>query len=149
MIRKIYNLENGMTWGRLSTKFCGVTINMEFKGGSKTPKVKASLETGSKFVQDAIENDPRFGTLFTLAHTYGEEEQKPAEETVEEVVEEAPKAKKAVKSKKEKTLMDIEEVKSVNDVERFFEERGEEVSGDEDIERLTEKYGVTFPNLKK
>ncbi len=145
MIRKIYNLENGMTWGRLSTKFCGVTINMEFKGGSKTPKVKASLETGSKFVQDAIENDPRFGTLFTLAHTYGEEEQKPAEE----VVEEAPKAKKAAKTKKEKALMGIEDVKSVNDVERFFEERGEEVSGDEDIERLTEKYGVTFPNLKK
>ncbi len=145
MIRKIYTLENGMTWSRLSTKFCGVTVNMEFKGGSKTSNVKASLETSSQFVQDAIENDTRFGTLFTLYRTFGEEEQKP----VEEVVEEAPKVKKAAKTKKEKKLMDIEDVKSVNDVERFFEERGEEVSGDEDIDRLMEKYGVTFPNLKR
>ncbi len=136
-----------MTWGRLSTKFCGVTVNMEFKGGSRTSNVKASLETSSQFVQDAIENDTRFGTLFTLFRTYGEEEQKPVE--AEEEVEEAPKAKKVTKTKKEKKLMDIADVKSVNDVERFFEERGEEVSGDEDIDRLMEKYGVTFPNLKR
>lgn len=136
-----------MASSRLSTKCCGVTVYMEFKNGSKASHVKAHLETSNQFAQYAIEQDPRFGSLFTLSKVYGEEEQKPVE--AEEIVEEAPKAKKTTKAKKEKKLMDIADVKSVNDVERFFEERGEEVSGDEDIDRLMEKYGVTFPNLKR
>lgn len=128
-MRKIYILDNNMSASKLSTVYCGVTVNMEFKGGNPTSGMKASLCTDNPFAQDAIEDDPRFGKEIKLYKTFsGDEVEKPSPER--------PGAKKVAK------------VKNTNDAISYFTALGETVESDEDIASLCEKHNVEFPNLK-
>jgi len=128
-MKKIYILDNNMSACKISTVYCGVTVNMEFKGGNPMSGMKASLCTDNPFAQDAIEHDPRFGSEIKLHKTFsgGEKERLPPEK---------PNAKKVAK------------IKNTNDAISYFTELGETVESDEDIAALCEKYNVEFPNLK-
>ena len=128
-MKKIYILDNNMSACKMSTVYCGVTVNMEFRGGNSMSKMKASLCTDNPFAQDAIEHDSRFGSEIKLYKVYkGDEEEQPAQ-----VKEEAKKVAK---------------VKNINAAISYFSALGETVERDEDIPVLCEKYNVAFPNLK-
>lgn len=125
---KVYELTrfDGM---QIKLNWCGQTVTAEFKGGGV--RNRAKILTSNLFVQDALEHDPRFGSLFVLTQSFEDKETK-AEAEVEE-------------KKKRK----ITRVKSVNDAMRWLAENGYNPTGDEDLESLMEKAGVEFPNLKK
>ena len=53
----------------LRTIYCGTRVSMEFKGGNFINGKNALLRTSNPFVQDAIENDCRFGTSIRLVST--------------------------------------------------------------------------------
>lgn len=111
--------------------YCGQTIMATFKGGVNA-KVRARLTTADRFIQDALEADPRFGTLYKLLRSY---EDFPCYRAENASVDTKPKR--------------IAKVKSVNDALRFFTEMGANVTGESDLDALKEKYNVEFPNLKK
>lgn len=111
--------------------YCGQTIMATFKGGVNA-KVRARLTTADRFIQDALEADPRFGTLYKMLRSY---EDFPCYKADNAVVDNKPKK--------------ITKVKSVNDALRFFTELGASVTGESDLAALTEKFNVEFPNLKK
>ena len=110
--------------------YCGQTIMASFKGGVNA-KVRARLTTTDRFLQDALEADPRFGTLYRMLRSY---EDTPSKHVYANKVDGAPKK--------------ITKVKSVNDALRFFTEMGASVTGDSDLKTLMEKFNVEFPNLK-
>lgn len=111
--------------------YCGQTILANFKGGVSA-KVRARLTTSDRFVQDALEADPRYGTLYRMLRSY---EDFPCYKADAAEVDNKPKK--------------ITKVKSVNDALRFFTEMGASVTGESDLASLMEKYNVEFPNLKK
>lgn len=117
-----------MTAGRLSTVYCGVRVNMDFKGGNPSAGMKASLCTDNPFAQDAIEHDPRFGGDIKLYRSFDGDEK------------EIPPSKAAVKK--------VNKVKNANDAVAYFTELGETVESDGDIEALCVKHNVAFPNMK-
>lgn len=127
---KVYELAryDAMT---LRIMYLGQEIQAQFKGGNNRDK-KARLITASVFVQDAIEHDPRFGGLITLAEKY---EDTPAAAAKAVEAREAPKK--------------ITKVKTVNDALLFFTKMGANVTVDSDLSKLMEQYNVEFPNLKR
>lgn len=154
-MKKVYELK-GMDACRMQTTYLGVKVNLEFKNGNFINNKRARLMTDNPFVQDAIENDSRFGSFIILAEVLKEEPTVIPE--VEE--EEKPRPKRATKRLKSQAELNAESsvadktaeeksVKSINDAVTFFQARGEAVNSDEDIEVLKEKYNVTFPNLKQ
>lgn len=137
---------------RLVTNYCGVCVELNFINGNLFRGKNAELTTNDKFIQDAIEQDPRFGVSIRLAHTYEE-----PSDTIKDSAKKDNPTKKLTKAEKEKkygkpvepdTAKDITGVTDINGVIAFFEEKGESVSSRDDIEALKEKYNVNFPNLK-
>lgn len=135
---------------RLVTNYCGVCVELNFINGNLFRGKNAELTTNDKFIQDAIEQDPRFGVSIRLAHTYDE-----PSDTMKDAAKKDNPPKKLAKAEKEKkrtveadTAKDIEGVTDINGVIAFFEEKGESVSSRDDIDALKEKYNVNFPNLK-
>ena len=51
--------------------YCGQTIMATFKGGDQR-RTRARLTTDSLFIQDALEHDPRFNTLYVLKQSYSD-----------------------------------------------------------------------------
>lgn len=126
---KVYELTrfDGM---QIVVTWQGVNVHVEFKGGDS--RHRAKFTTNNLFVQDAIENDPRFGKLFLLKEKYND----------------TPKAKAKAKEK-ENAKKQVTRVKSVNDAMRWFAENGFNPTGESDLSDLMEKAGVEFPNLKR
>lgn len=156
MITKIYKL-TGMDACLMKTVYCGVKVNMEFKSGNHLNGKHAVLITKNPFVQDAIENDERFGTVFKLAASYECNEDKTTADTLQEPKSsrEAKKMKiakeKAEKNKTEKKLgngyKDVPEVKNINDAIEYFTTLGEMIESEEQINEMADKYQVKFTNL--
>ena len=140
MSLKVYEMI-GRDACKIRTVYCGVPINMEFKGGSFANKRNASLSTSNKFVQDAIESDPRFGTLIRLTHEDGQKVTAKPSATAQ------AKSPRVTRPSSKKTAS-VESVRNVNDAIDYFASKGEKVTGEDMIEALKEKYNVTFPNLK-
>lgn len=115
----------------LQVNYCGQTIVVTFKGGNRLT-TRAKFTTASVFVQDAIEHDPRYGTMFKLVSKY---EDTPAG------IEKA--AKEAVAPKK------ITKVKTVNDALLFFQKMGVNITQDTNLEDLMAQYNIEFPNLRR
>mgnify|MGYP000325904270 CR=1 FL=1 len=111
--------------------YCGQTIMATFKGGDQR-RTRARLTTDSLFIQDALEHDPRFNTLYVLKQSYSD--------TTRRV--EARIANEMTKTRK------ITKVKSVNDALLYFTQLGANVTGDSDLRTLMDQYNVEFPNLK-
>lgn len=127
---KIYELSrfDAMT---LRISYCGQVIMASFKGGDQR-RNRARLVTDSLFVQDALEHDPRFGSLYILKKSYSD--------STKDV--EARIANDKTKTRK------ITKVKSVNDALLYFTQLGANVTGDGDLKALMEQYNVEFPNLR-
>lgn len=127
---KIYELSrfDAMT---LRISYCGQIIMASFKGGDQR-RNRARLVTDSLFVQDALEHDPRFGSLYILKKSYSD--------STKDV--EARIANEKTKTRK------ITKVKSVNDALLYFTQLGANVTGDGDLKTLMEQYNVEFPNLR-
>lgn len=127
---KIYELSrfDAMT---LRISYCGQVIMASFKGGDQR-RNRARLVTDSLFVQDALEHDPRFGSLYILKKIYSD--------STKDV--EARIANEKTKTRK------ITKVKSVNDALLYFTQLGANVTGEGDLKTLMEQYNVEFPNLR-
>ena len=127
---KIYALSrfDAMT---LRISYCGQVIMASFKGGDQR-RNRARLVTDSLFVQDALEHDPRFGSLYILKKSYSD--------STKDV--EARIANEKTKTRK------ITKVKSVNDALLYFTQLGANVTGEGDLKTLMEQYNVEFPNLR-
>lgn len=127
---KIYELSrfDAMT---LRISYCGQIIMASFKGGDQR-RNRARLVTDSLFVQDALEHDPRFGSLYILKKSYSD--------STKDV--EARIANEKTKTRK------ITKVKSVNDALLYFTQLGANVTGEGDLKTLMEQYNVEFPNLR-
>lgn len=134
---KIYEIA-GKDVCRLRTVYCGVPVNMEFKGGDYANRKNAQLRTANPFVQDAIESDPRFGSIIRLAYVDGEK--------VGGLKKDAKPQQAAPTSSKPK---EIKTVKNVNDAIAYFTKQGEAVDSEAQIEILMEKYNVSFPTWKR
>lgn len=118
---------------RLRTVFCGVAVNMEFKGGDYANRKNATLRTSNPFVQDAIESDPRFGSVIRLTWVDGER---------------VGQKGKAAKPSEQK-VKEVKSVKNVNDAIAYFAREGETVDSEAQIEALMEKHNVAFPAWKR
>lgn len=115
----------------IRVSYLGQEIIANFRGGNRLTN-RAKLTTSSTFVQDALEHDPRYGTLFRLVRKY----------------EDTPEG--AVKAKKEESApKKVTKVKNVNDALLFFTKLGANVTGESDLSALMEKYNVEFPNLRR
>lgn len=127
---KIYELSrfDAMT---LRISYCGQVIMASFKGGDQR-RNRARLVTDSLFVQDALEHDPRFGSLYILKKSYSD--------STKDV--EARIANEKTKTRK------ITKPRSVNDALLYFTQLGANVTGEGDLKTLMEQYNVEFPNLR-
>lgn len=142
MARKVYELK-GMNGYRLITTFMGVNVDAEFKGGNTLHGIGGRLVTSNPFVQDALEADNRFGSLYVLKETYADE---PDNKKTKSAAKNSTnsKAKEPAAEGKAKA---VKSVKTFNDACDYFANEGEVCDTAEDVESLCAKYGVTFPNL--
>lgn len=128
-MKKVYEIK-GKDSCRVKVVYCGASVVVDFTNGAVIHGRNARYITDNKFVQDAIESDPRFGSLIICAEVYGAPEVKAKESAPIRNV-------KAVKS-----------VKNTNDAIDWFASKGEVFTNKEELDALCEKYGVEFPNLK-
>jgi hypothetical protein len=148
---KVYEMK-GMNACKMSIEHKGVTINLSFENGNISSKRNARLTTENRFVQDAIEAMPSFGTRVVLAHAMEKSVAIPVEVEEEE---RSPRARRqasrgavAKKPKSENEPTVVEEVKNINDAASYFMEKGEAVESKEQLGELMQKYNVVFPNMK-
>ncbi|WP_300877901.1 hypothetical protein [uncultured Bacteroides sp.] len=140
-----------MNSSRLITSYLGVKVELNFKNGNLLRGVNANLVTSDRFVQDAIENDSRFGVTIRLKSSYPE-----SSDEKESIAKEKEKARRQSRSSStreqrqaaKEEVNSVEEVKSINDVISYFTSLGETVEDEAQIEELKAKYKVKFPNLK-
>ena len=142
----------GMNACKMSIEHKGVTINLSFENGNISSKRNARLTTENRFVQDAIEAMPSFGTRVVLVHAVEKSVAMPVEVEEEE---RSPRARRqasrgavAKKPKSENESTVVEEVKNINDAASYFMEKGETIESKEQLEELMQKYNVVFPNMK-
>lgn len=160
---KRYELARGMDAGVIQTSYLGVSVKMEFKNGNHLNGVRASLITRNPFVQDAIENDPRFGVLFKLVSTIDDSNDKQknvsgtgcskssrdSKYTGKKLRTKAElEAEMGVSASSEKETKMVEEVRNVNDAIDYFAKMGYKVENDDMLEELKDKLSVSFPNMK-
>lgn len=131
---KIYELA-GKDRCQIFTVYCGIRVNVEFRGVVGGTG-RSQYKTSDRFVQDALEHDFRFGSLYKLIHSFDETK-----------VEEVKKA--AEEAEEPRRLKNINSVKSLNDALVYFGRKGELAETDEDVKTLMDKWGVAFPNWKK
>lgn len=128
---KIYEIK-GKDRCQINVNYCGVKIVAEFKqvsGGLR----RSQLKTTDRFVQDALEHDPRFGSLYTCVQSFDDEEL-----TREQIVEEEHRSAPAKR---------VYTVKTVNDAISYFSKKGELPTDDKSVKALMEQYNIAFPNL--
>lgn len=143
---------------RLVTTWCNVAVTLNFVDGNVYQGKGAQLVTNDRFVQDAIEHDPRFGVTIKLKKRMAEESDNvEAEKTQNTNKKDAAQntSDKAQKGKGKKGAAKdipsgaeaIESVKTMNDAMDYFAEKGELLESAEGLSELCGKYGVAFPNL--
>lgn len=119
----------------LRTVYCGTRVSMEFKGGNFINGKNALLRTSNPFVQDAIENDCRFGKSIRLVSTLKEDSDSNAS------------VMRGAKGK-EKLVKEVKTVKNVNDAIDYLAKMGYKVESDEMLDELKDKLNISFPNMK-
>ena len=156
---KIYECVRKNT-ARVVTKYLGVTLQLNFENGNIYAGMGAQLVTNDKFVQDAIENDSRYGITFKLKRTIPEEsDTDEAQEAQSRTAENGGAVNgKGRKAKKAGAVSGtdgnggaevIENVKTINDAVDYFAEQGVLVEDVNQIGDYCSKYNVSFPNLKQ
>jgi hypothetical protein len=141
----------------LHLKYFGIDVKVEFTNGNTARQRGAEFSTNDRFVQDAIEHDSRFGSVIKLRGAFPEASDKKPEPTDKAAKEEKTKGGKSGKGGKASnsgndddgsSAQAVESCKNMNDIVKFFADKGEKPEGDEDIKALMEKYNVSFPNVK-
>lgn len=130
---KIYEIQ-GKDRCRINLNYCGVKLIVDFKqvaGGQSRSRIVAR----DRFVQDALEHDVRYGSLYTCVQSFEENEL-----TKEERVQEEHATSRAKK---------VTTVKSLNDALVWFSKKGETPTSDEEVRQLMTKYNVEFPAWKE
>lgn len=152
-MKKVYELKN-MNGYHLVTTYMGVRVEAEFKGGNFFAGKGGRVVTSNPFVQDALENDARFGKMYVLKEKYEDESDKV--EKVKDDPKIGSKSKVKIGSKSKTKVADgientqvetVESVKTFNDACDYFADKGEVCESAEDIEECCKKFGVEFPNL--
>jgi len=135
----------------LSTRYCGETIDFEFKNGiSSLNGQRATFTTNDRFVQDAIERDPRFGSMFVLSQVIKDEEEVAKEAAaLEAPVETQSDQPKKSRKKKDDGTTQVPEVVTINDAYDYFAAKGIVIDDDEQLEQTMRELNVSFPNLEK
>lgn len=148
---KVYEIK-GMNACKMSTEYKGVSINLSFENGNISSKRNARLTTENKFVQDAIEAMPIYGTRIVLSHAMEKSVAKPVE--VEEEEERSPRMRRqanrgerAPKKTSVPNVTVVESVKNLNDAASYFEGKGVLVESKEQLPEMMEQHNVVFPNL--
>lgn len=116
--------------GALRFRHCGVDISVTFRGSGMKSHTSHFI-TKNQFIQDAIENDPRFGSVIRITAKFAEKE-----ENVE----------KLVPLKKIKRLPRIQ---TANDALRYLSEHGVTITDQTDLFEEADKLGVCFPVLEE
>ena len=132
---KIYEIR-GKDRCRLKVHYCGMTIIAEFKpvAGAGVDS-RSQLVARDQFVQDALEHDMRYGSLYRCVK--GIDEQALTRE--EAVAEEKGSSPAKI----------IGTVKNLNDALVWFSKKGETPTSDEEVVELMAKYNVAFPKWKR
>lgn len=130
-MKKIYEIK-GKDTARVKFIYCGVPVSVDFVGGNVLNGKNAHYITDSKFVQDAIENDGRFGSFIVCTAKYDDE----------------PKVEAKAESATARPTKAVKTVKNMNDAVDWFAAKGEGFATKEELDDLCEKYGVSFPNMK-
>lgn len=149
---KVYEMK-GMNACKMTTEYKGVIVKLSFENGNISSKRNARLSTENKFVQDAIEAMPVFGTRIILAHALEKTDAKPIEVVEEErsprARRQANRGERAVKKAPmvENSATVVAEVKNVNNAAAYFMEKGITVESKEQLKELMQKHDVEFPNL--
>lgn len=151
----------GMDACHLVLTYLRMPVVVDFTGGNQVNKQNATYTTDSQFVQDAIENDKRFkiGKIRLISENKIEDEPKAAAPVAADaprriqrpksmIIPKTAEKPEASEAKDVPGSAAVESVKNVNDAIAYFQEKGEVVSSDEDLQALMGKYKVTFPNLK-
>ena len=145
---KVYEVLR-MNNARLFTSFMGVKLELNFNNGNLLRGINGNLVTSDRFVQDAIENDPRFNVTIRLKSSYPESEEEQASIAEAKAGKNSSRTSASQKERIAKNAVKaVDSVKSMNDVIDYFTSLGETVESEEQIEELKEKYKVKFPNLK-
>lgn len=143
---KTYEMK-GFNEVQTSTTYCGIRVSMSFKNGNVVMGKNARLQTDNRFAQDAIESDYRFqcGNIKLVSSV-----EIPDADSAQEQEQESKQPKKSVKKVQKDGLEVVDSVKTLNDLDEWFADKGVtlEGSGKSYIAGLCEKYGVSFPNLK-
>lgn len=117
----------------------GLKAEIEFKNGRMADNVPARFITSDKFLQYALEKDPRFGTMYRLERTIAE----PGDELkVETPAESKPAAKKV----KEATV--VETVTDLADAIDHFSTLGKVLTTEKQVRAAMKSMNIEFPNWK-
>lgn len=132
MFRKIY----GVYQAELSTIVIvgGKPVRIEFSGGVPlgNSRISARYRTTDKNIQDAIEADPRYGSLFFL-----------------ESISEIKKPERVVKNGKTREFKYITRFQdAVNVLVTEYHVPLENLTNKAEVKKAAEKKGVAFPNLR-
>ncbi len=135
---KIYELA-GKDRCQLTLIYCGLKRTVEFvsTGGATC---RSQLKTTDRFLQDALEHDPRFGRLYKCVQKFDEnavvQDKKPVADAEE---------RGGQTSRRAKTIISV---KNLNQALNYFVRQGELPQTEEEVKTLMEKYNVSFPNWK-
>lgn len=145
MITKVYELTR-LVSAYFTTKYMGIVVELPFNTGrGSSYENRSQFVTSDKFVQDAIENDPRFNKDFCLVSESDDGNDdvyaKKATETSSEKTEQ-----KAKKNTTKKNV--VADVTSINDAYDFFADRGVVLNTIEELRDAIKKESIEFPNLK-
>ena len=134
-MKKIYTTKYSKL--KFTLELGGLKAEIEFKNGRMADNVPARFITSDKFLQYALEKDPRFGRMYRLERSIPE----PGDEKKEEV-KEAPKEKKA------KDVTVVETVNDLADAIDYFSTVGKVLTTEKQVKAAMKSMNIEFPNWK-
>lgn len=137
MSTKVYQLKSRER-ALFHSRFYGVEIDIDFMHASSDEN-KGQFVTADRFIQDAVEADPRFNVEFELVQTV-EEPKEEAENAPEQV------SQSKAKPKKEKKVV-VKDVTTVNDAYDYFLSKGLVLNTLDELRSKISEYNIEFPNL--
>lgn len=151
MATKIYSIKANQA--QLYFRIGSVKVKAMFKGGNLDKDMNrryATLTTDNPLVQEAIENDGRFGTVIKLERTFGEDEvkkRKPANPHREQAQETAPANVSSIPD----GFTVVQSITTINDAREYLiKEKGvpyQGLVGKDKIYEAAQRVKVHFPNV--
>lgn len=129
-MRKVYKTNyNSLS---LQLEYKGMQVKVEFVHGMVSHNIPARLATSDPLLQDIIEADKRFGSLYSLESSQA---------TQDDI--EADRIKQSQDTGKE-----IKKVKNLTDAIDFLSEKGIICTNLEEVNEAAKGLNISFPNMK-